>query len=169
MVWPKLAATSFGQPLTTLAAGLARCAVRAREGLTGRGGEAGCRQTAGDLAAPGISVFSWARRHRWQRAGGAGMAGREKILDPTGFDERAADTTLAPRPASLRGQTVGLLENAKPNAALLLSSVGRELQRQHGVQAAVLYTKSYFGTPTEESLILRILHNCDFVVAGIGD
>jgi hypothetical protein len=32
-----------------------------------------------------------------------------------------------------------------------------------------MYTKSYFGTPTEESLIHRILENCDFAVAGIGD
>jgi hypothetical protein len=97
------------------------------------------------------------------------MPGREKILDPTGFDERPADTTLAPRPASLRGLRVGLLENTKPNAAPLLSSVGRELQRQHGAASAVMFAKSYFGTPTEESLIQRILHNCDFVVAGVGD
>ena len=70
---------------------------------------------------------------------------------------------------SVRGLTVGLLENAKPNAAVLLSNVARELQRGHGLRAAVIYTESYFGTPTEESLIQRILENCDFAVAGIGD
>jgi hypothetical protein len=64
---------------------------------------------------------------------------------------------------------VGLLENAKPNAAVLLSNVARELQRRHGLRAAIMYTKSYFGTPTEESLIQQILQNCDFAVAGIGD
>jgi hypothetical protein len=97
------------------------------------------------------------------------MGGRERLLDPTGFDQRAMDTTLAPRPASLRGLTAGLLENTKPNSALFLSVVGRELQREHGAAAAVMFSKSYFGTPTEESLIQRILRNCDFVVAGIGD
>ncbi len=97
------------------------------------------------------------------------MAAREKLLDPTGFDERASDQTLSPRPNTLRGLTVGLLENTKPNAALLLSHVGRQLEREHGVHAAVMFSKSYFGTPTEESLIQRILHNCDFVVAGVGD
>jgi hypothetical protein len=95
--------------------------------------------------------------------------GRERLLDPTGDDDRATDTTLAPRPGSLRGLTVGLLENTKPNAAALLSAVAAELKRRHGVRASILYTKSYFGTPTEESLIQRILHNCDFAVAGIGD
>jgi hypothetical protein len=97
------------------------------------------------------------------------MAGREKLLDPTGFDERSTDTTLAPRPGRLRGLRVALVENTKPNAAVLLSSVGRELEREHGAQAAVMFSKSYFGTPVDESLIHRILHNCDFVVAGVGD
>ena len=94
---------------------------------------------------------------------------REKLLDPTGDSDRAIDTTLAPRLRSLRGLTVGLLGNAKPNAATTLSAVARELQRAHGVRASVMYTKGYFGTPVEESLIQRILHNSDFVVAGIGD
>lgn len=97
------------------------------------------------------------------------MAGREKLLDPTGDSARAADNTLAPRLRSLHGLTVGLLDNTKPNAAVLLENVARELQREHGLQASILYTKSYFGTPAEESLIQRILHNCDFAVAGIGD
>jgi hypothetical protein len=97
------------------------------------------------------------------------MAGRERLLDPTGDSDRTADTTLSSRLRSVRGLTVGLLENAKPNAAVLLSNVARELQRRHGLRAAIMYTKSYFGTPTEESLIQRILQNCDFAVAGIGD
>jgi hypothetical protein len=95
--------------------------------------------------------------------------GHEKLLDPTGDDDRVTDTTLAPRLGSLRGLTVGLLENTKPNASALLSAVAAELKRRHGLRASVLYTKSYFGTPAEESLIQRILHNCDFAVAGIGD
>jgi len=94
---------------------------------------------------------------------------REKLLDPTGASERAVDTTLAPRLRSLRGLTAGLLDNGKPNASVLLSETGRELRRAHGIRDVVLYQKGYFGTPVEESLIQRILHHCDFVVAGIGD
>jgi hypothetical protein len=97
------------------------------------------------------------------------MAERERLLDPTGDDERTVDVTLAPRPRSLDGLTVGLLENGKPNATVLLTEVAKELQRAHGLSAWRVYAKSYFGTPVEESVIQRILHNCDFVVAGIGD
>ena len=93
----------------------------------------------------------------------------EKLLDPTGASERAQDTTLAPRLRSLRGLRAGLLDNAKPNASVLLAQIGRELRRAHGVREFVMYQKGYFGTPVEESLIQQILHHCDFVVAGIGD
>lgn len=94
---------------------------------------------------------------------------REKLLDPTGEADRPVDTSLSPRLASLRGLTVGLLENTKTNASVVLSEVGRELERAHGVSASVMFTKSYFGTPVEESQIQKILRSCDFVVAGIGD
>jgi hypothetical protein len=94
---------------------------------------------------------------------------REKLLGPTGASERGVDTTLAVRLRSLRGLTAGLLDNAKPNASVLLSHVGRELRRGHGIRDFVMYQKGYFGTPVEESLIQQILHHCDFVVAGIGD
>ena len=94
---------------------------------------------------------------------------KEPLLDPTGDSERDTNTTLAPRPQSLKGLTVGLLDNAKPNAAVLLARTGLELQRSHGIRQFVMYQKGYFGTPVEESLIQQILHHCDFVVAGIGD
>ena len=74
-----------------------------------------------------------------------------KLLDPTGANERAVDTTLTPRPGSLRGLTAGLLDNAKPNAALLLARTGRELQRSHGLRQFVMYQKGYFGTPSRRA------------------
>ncbi|MGE5286212.1 MAG: hypothetical protein ACM3ML_03215 [Micromonosporaceae bacterium] len=97
------------------------------------------------------------------------MAGPEQMLDPTGGTERGTDTTLAPRLRSLAGLRAGLLENTKPNASVLLSEIANELKRRHGVRTSVVYSKSYFGTPVEESLIQRILRSCDFVVAGVGD
>ena len=97
------------------------------------------------------------------------MAQLERLLDPTGDEDRTVDVTLAPRLRSLRGLTVALVDNTKTNATLLLTEVAKELQRSHGLRTWVVYAKSYFGTPVEESLIQQILHNCDFAVAGIGD
>ena len=98
------------------------------------------------------------------------MSARERLLDPTGDSERDTNTTLAqPRPQSLRGLTVGLLDNTKPNGATILQSVGRELTEQYGVREVRMFAKSYFGTPVDESVVNQMLHNCDFAVAGIGD
>ena len=98
------------------------------------------------------------------------MSIRERLLDPTGDSERDTDTALAqPRPQSLRGLTVGLLDNGKPNGATILTAVGRELTRQYGVREARMFKKSYFGTPVDESVVSQLLQHCDFAVAGIGD
>ena len=50
------------------------------------------------------------------------------ILDPTGLSERSGTApafTLAPRRANLNGAKIGLLENGKQNARLLLEDVAR--------------------------------------------
>ncbi|MGH3391800.1 MAG: UGSC family (seleno)protein [Actinomadura sp.] len=97
------------------------------------------------------------------------MTGREKLLDPTGFDERAGDNTLAPRPAGLRGLTVGLLDNTKPNAGMLLSEIAGELRRRQDIGESRMYTKGYFGTPMEETMLKQIAQECDLVVTAVGD
>src|ERR1700760_5034318 len=95
---------------------------------------------------------------------------REQLLDPTGDGDRGTTTSLAqPRPQSLAGRVVGLLENTKPNATVLLRAVGRELQEKYGVREVRMFSKGYFGTPVDESVVQQMLHNCDFAVAAIGD
>jgi hypothetical protein len=97
------------------------------------------------------------------------LAPREALLDPTGDGDRTTDNHLAPRLRSLSGLRAGLLNNTKPNASVLLAEVAAELRRGWGVGSSSTYDKGYFGTLVEESQILQILKNCDFVVAGIGD
>lgn len=96
-------------------------------------------------------------------------ASGEVILDPTGDADLATDTTLAPRVSSLRGKTLGLLDNGKPNGSVLLSEVGRHLQEEYQLGDTYMYTKSYFGTPVEEPLIDSIRAECDIAAAAIGD
>jgi len=94
---------------------------------------------------------------------------REPLLDPTGESDLATNTSLTARLRSLRGLRLALLENTKPNAVVLLRTVGRELQEVYGVREVRMFRKGYFGTPVEESVIQQILHDSDFAVAGIGD
>lgn len=97
------------------------------------------------------------------------MTGRERLLDPTGFDEEASAGTLAPRPATLRGLTIGLLGNTKPNAEVLLSEVAGVLRRRHDAGEVREYTKDYFGTPAKDELLKQVVQECDLVVTAVGD
>jgi hypothetical protein len=94
---------------------------------------------------------------------------KASILDPTGNSELATDVTLAPRLQTLRGKTVAMVDNGKPNGSVLLEEIGRYLRRHHDVGDAVFYTKPYFGTPVETPQIQQIEATCDFAVAAIGD
>ncbi|MEX0429246.1 UGSC family (seleno)protein [Nocardioides sp. DS6] len=97
------------------------------------------------------------------------MTGREMLLDPTGMDERTADGTLAPRPVTLRGLTIGLLDNTKPNATALLRAIEAQLRQRTEIGETRLYTKDYFGTPVKDELLTQIAAECDVVITAVGD
>jgi hypothetical protein len=104
------------------------------------------------------------------------MARREPILDPTGQSDTARVGTLAPRVGTLAprvrelaGLRLGLLDNAKPNAALVLETIAAQLRAQHHVGEVTTFTKSYFGTPVDEDRAKEIAQSCQAVIAGVGD
>ncbi len=97
------------------------------------------------------------------------MSPREVILDPTGLVGASRAATLAPRVGDLAGIRLGLLDNAKANAAIVLETLAAQLRAQHHVGEVSTYTKSYFGTPVEEDRAQEIAQSCDAVIAGVGD
>jgi hypothetical protein len=97
------------------------------------------------------------------------MSQREAILDPTGLADAPRVASLAPRVQSLNGLRLGLLDNTKANAAVVLETVAAQLRAQHHVGEVSTYTKSYFGTPVEEDRAQEIAQSCDAVIAGVGD
>ena len=62
------------------------------------------------------------------------------IVDPASTSAAAAKT-LAPRPASLQGVTIALLDNSKPNASVLLERVGELLAARAGARAGRAWGK----------------------------
>lgn len=93
------------------------------------------------------------------------------ILDPTGGAPAvAAPFALAPRKRDLAGSRIGLLENTKQNAALLLAEIGKRLVAEHGAAAVtVMRTKTAFSLPTPDELVAEYARECDVVVTGVGD
>jgi hypothetical protein len=92
------------------------------------------------------------------------------ILDPTGGAPAvAAPFTLAPRGRDLTGARVGLLENTKQNAALLLAEIGTLLVAEHGAVVTLVRTKTAFALPAPDELVAEYARECDVVVTGVGD
>ena len=92
------------------------------------------------------------------------------ILDPTGgASPVAAPFAPAARTPDLAGARVGLLENTKQNAALLLDEVGRLLVAEHGAAVTLVRTKTAFALPAPDELVAEYARECDVVVTGVGD
>jgi hypothetical protein len=95
------------------------------------------------------------------------------ILDPTGRVPATAPTAGAPRARRRRdlvGARVGLLENTKQNAALLISEVGKLLVAEHGAASVTLMrTKQAFALPAPPELVAEYAQACDVVITGVGD
>jgi hypothetical protein len=63
-----------------------------------------------------------------------------EILDPVG-STTAAPRALAPRPGSLQDAVIGVLENSKPNARVLLERVARALAEKVGARDVRVWRK----------------------------
>ena len=80
----------------------------------------------------------------------------------------AADTRsrqLAPRLATIRGKRIGILDNCKEFADIVLRSVGDVLERVHGAQVK-FWRKSYLGIPSPYAE--EMAASCDAVINGVG-
>ena len=87
------------------------------------------------------------------------------VYVPTG----EADTRskkLAPRLETVRGARIGILDNCKEFADLVLSGVAEVLEREHGVAEVKFWQKSYLGIPSP--YVQEMAAQCDAVINGVG-
>jgi hypothetical protein len=95
-----------------------------------------------------------------------------EILDPTvqpGAGDPATGPTWAPRPDSLAGRRIGLIENTKHNSDRLLQRIGDLLKSEYGAAETRMWRKRNSSVPAHEEIIAELKQSCDVMVAGIGD
>ncbi len=91
-----------------------------------------------------------------------------KLFDPTSKPvERAVD--LAPRPATLEGLRLGLVDNSKFNSDTLLTKLADRLARRHGVRVTLTSRKRTPSHEIDEAAVKALRAQADLVVSGIGD
>ena len=90
-----------------------------------------------------------------------------QIHPPTG----AASTppiTLAPTPAVLAGRRIGILDNRKPNAGILLTRLAERLAARTGAKVALVETKNA-AIPCEDQVLGRLVEEVELVLTGTAD
>jgi hypothetical protein len=85
------------------------------------------------------------------------------------IDDRAREPVpFAPRPASLRGASVALLDISKPKGAEFLDRVEELLRAEHGVAEVVRLRKPTFTRPAPPD-VLSEAERCGAVLVALAD
>lgn len=91
-----------------------------------------------------------------------------QIYDPT-TEVTGRHIAFAPRPKSLAGVRIGLVDNTKHNSDQLLLRIAGLLERDHGAKAHLIRRKKSSGAAPHAEIIEEYKANCDVIVAGVGD
>jgi hypothetical protein len=91
-----------------------------------------------------------------------------QIYDPT-TEVTGRRIAFAPRPKSLEGLRIGLVDNTKHNSDQLLLRIAGLLERDHGAKAHVIRRKKSAGAAPHAEIITELKGSCDVIVAGVGD
>jgi hypothetical protein len=84
-------------------------------------------------------------------------------------DDRSTDPVpLAPRLDQLAGARIGLLDNRKGNANVLLEQVGAQLEPR-GASVGARVEKRIFSRPASDAELEQLRAGADAVVTAVGD
>jgi hypothetical protein len=88
-------------------------------------------------------------------------------IDPTAGSGKAK-VALAPRPMDLAGKVIGLLDNTKEQADIILKTVADALRERHGVARVVIRRKEHYSKPATNALIDDLAKEVQLAVAAVG-
>lgn len=89
-----------------------------------------------------------------------------KFYDPSVAVSK--DVPMAKRPDRLSGKVVGLLDNTKDQADIILEVFGEELVRKHGVKDLVTRRGVHYSRPAPIEIIEEMARKCDVVICALG-
>jgi hypothetical protein len=80
--------------------------------------------------------------------------------------------TLAPSPATLSGLRIGVLDNAKPNAGVLMVRLAEQLAVRTGATVSLVTEKGpghNAATPCSDEVLDKLTKEVDLVITGSAD
>ena len=95
------------------------------------------------------------------------MANGLGFIDPSAGGGKET-ILLAPRPTDLSGKVVGLLDNTKEQADIILPTVGEALCERYGVETLIIRRKEHYSKPAAAEIIEEMAAQVDVAIAGLG-
>ena len=74
----------------------------------------------------------------------------------------------AARPMDLAGKVVGMIDNTKEQADIILETLGEELKKRYGVADVIIRRKEYFSKPAQPELIDDLAKKVQVAIAAVG-
>ena len=75
----------------------------------------------------------------------------------------------ATRKTNLKGGTLGIIDNSKPNSDTVLIRVADQLKTKFEVNKVIWSRKPTASLPITDDEIQKLAKKCNFVLAGVGD
>ncbi|PKB76678.1 MAG: hypothetical protein BZY85_02865 [SAR202 cluster bacterium MP-SAtl-SRR3965592-G1] len=95
------------------------------------------------------------------------MANGLGFIDPSAGGGKET-ILLEPRPTDLSGKVVGLLDNTKEQADIILQTVGEALCERYGVETLIIRRKEHYSKPAAAEIIEEMAGQVDVAIAGLG-
>jgi len=89
------------------------------------------------------------------------------FIDPT-YSGGNGQIAMAPRPLDLAGKVIGLLDNTKEQANLILKTVGDAFVEQYGAARVIVRRKEHYSKPARDDLIDEMAQEVQIAVSGLG-
>jgi hypothetical protein len=89
------------------------------------------------------------------------------FVDPTAGGHRTR-IALAPRPVDLAGKVVGMIDNTKEQADVILATVAEELRARFGVKDVIIERKEAFSRPASAAQIDALAKRVHVAAAAVG-
>ena len=89
-----------------------------------------------------------------------------EIYDPSVSTTKAV--AAAARLDSLQGKVLGLYDNTKEQADIILDAIGNALRERYGVAGVVVRRKEHYSKPATQALLDQIASEAHVAIAAVG-
>ena len=95
------------------------------------------------------------------------MEDKNGFIDPTASSS-SEKIELAQRPENLSGKVVGMIDNTKEQADIILETLGEELREKFDVSKVIIKRKEHYSKPASDEMIEEMCRDVDVAIAALG-